>query len=59
MDADALGETTERYSTEYSGYFAQVPGGATYRNAFLLIKPVIADFNNGLEVEFCEKYWKL
>jgi hypothetical protein len=58
MDADDLGETIEKYSMEYSGSFVQVLDGATYRNVFHLIKPVIGDFNIGFEQVFCEKYWR-
>jgi len=59
MDGVDLGETIEKYSMEYFGYFVQGLDGAIFQNAFHLIKPAIDDFNNGFALVFCEQYWKL
>ena len=56
MDGVDLGETIEKYSMEYFGFFAQVLDGATFQNAFHPIKPVIDDFSNGFVQAFSEKY---
>jgi hypothetical protein len=58
MDADAPGETIEKYSMEYSGYFVQVHDGATFQRDFHHTRPVIDDFNNGFAQAFSEKYWR-
>jgi hypothetical protein len=59
MDEVDLGETIEKYSMEYFGFFVQVLDGAIFQNAFHPIRPVIDDFNNGFALVFCEHYWKL